>query len=111
MTQVARGLDPDGFLLLDVVVNGIVPESLADADLQVQVGGEPWGVQMGRARESGMSCPSPPRTAGPTFLPDSPAGSGAWPGWAQGRNNPTAGGRSDPASQTARGCPAGWKKS
>ncbi|XP_057580791.1 hemicentin-2 [Hippopotamus amphibius kiboko] len=36
MTQVARGLDPDGLLLLDVVVNGIVPESLADADLQVQ---------------------------------------------------------------------------
>ncbi|XP_073909095.1 hemicentin-2 isoform X2 [Castor canadensis] len=36
MTQVARGLDPDGLLLLDVVVNGVVPESLADADLQVQ---------------------------------------------------------------------------
>ncbi|XP_061289826.1 hemicentin-2 isoform X2 [Bos javanicus] len=36
MTQVARGLDPNGLLLLDVVVNGIVPESLADADLQVQ---------------------------------------------------------------------------
>ncbi|KAM5259263.1 hemicentin-2 isoform 1-T1 [Hipposideros larvatus] len=36
MTQVARGLDPNGLLLLDVVVNGVVPESLADADLQVQ---------------------------------------------------------------------------
>ncbi|XP_046530474.1 hemicentin-2 isoform X1 [Equus quagga] len=36
MTQVARGLDPDGLLLLDVMVNGVVPESLADADLQVQ---------------------------------------------------------------------------
>uniref|UniRef100_A0A452F193 Hemicentin 2 n=1 Tax=Capra hircus TaxID=9925 RepID=A0A452F193_CAPHI len=36
MTQVARGLDPDGLLLLDVAVNGVVPESLADADLQVQ---------------------------------------------------------------------------
>ncbi|XP_055255516.1 hemicentin-2 isoform X3 [Moschus berezovskii] len=36
MTQVARGLDPNGLLLLDVVVNGIIPESLADADLQVQ---------------------------------------------------------------------------
>ncbi|XP_008579907.1 PREDICTED: hemicentin-2 [Galeopterus variegatus] len=36
MTQVARGLDPDGLLLLDMVINGIVPESLADADLQVQ---------------------------------------------------------------------------
>lgn len=43
MTQVARGLDPNGLLLLDVVVNGVVPESLADADLQVQVWGEPWG--------------------------------------------------------------------
>nr|XP_021529801.1 hemicentin-2 [Aotus nancymaae] len=36
MTQVARGLDPDGLLLLDVVVDGSVPESLADADLHVQ---------------------------------------------------------------------------
>ncbi|XP_029776920.1 hemicentin-2, partial [Suricata suricatta] len=37
MTQEARGLDADGFLLLDVVVSGGVPESLADADLQVQL--------------------------------------------------------------------------
>ncbi|XP_012576655.1 PREDICTED: hemicentin-2 [Condylura cristata] len=36
MTQVARGLDPDGLLLLDVEVAGNVPESLAAADLQVQ---------------------------------------------------------------------------
>ncbi|KAB0366601.1 hypothetical protein FD754_010757, partial [Muntiacus muntjak] len=36
MTQVARGLDRNGLLLLDMVVNGNVPESLADADLQVQ---------------------------------------------------------------------------
>ncbi|XP_060056373.1 hemicentin-2 isoform X2 [Erinaceus europaeus] len=36
MTQVARGLDADGFLLLDVEVHGIIPDSLADADLQVQ---------------------------------------------------------------------------
>uniref|UniRef100_A0A2K6UV43 Hemicentin-2 n=1 Tax=Saimiri boliviensis boliviensis TaxID=39432 RepID=A0A2K6UV43_SAIBB len=36
MTQVARGLDPDGLLLLDVVVDGSVPESLADEDLHVQ---------------------------------------------------------------------------
>ncbi|KAM9642204.1 hemicentin-2 [Trichechus inunguis] len=36
MTQVARGLDPDGLLLLNVMVNGVIPESLADADLQVQ---------------------------------------------------------------------------
>lgn len=33
MTQVAHGLDPDGLLLLDVVVSGVVPKSLADADL------------------------------------------------------------------------------
>lgn len=39
MTQVARGLDPNGLLLLDMVVNGNIPESLADADLQVQVAG------------------------------------------------------------------------
>lgn len=43
MTQVVRGLDPDGLLLLDVVVNGVVPESLADADLQVQVRGQALG--------------------------------------------------------------------
>ncbi|XP_037653920.1 hemicentin-2 [Choloepus didactylus] len=36
MTQVARGLDPNGLLLLDVAVKGIIPESLAEADLQVQ---------------------------------------------------------------------------
>ncbi|XP_015423470.1 PREDICTED: hemicentin-2-like [Myotis davidii] len=36
MTQVARGLDPDGLLLLDVVVHGVIPESLADADLRAQ---------------------------------------------------------------------------
>ncbi|XP_054440698.1 hemicentin-2 [Pteronotus mesoamericanus] len=36
MTQVARGLDPNGFLLLDVAVNGVVPESLAGTDLRVQ---------------------------------------------------------------------------
>ncbi|KAM9207753.1 hemicentin-2 [Dugong dugon] len=36
MTQVARGLDPDGLLLLDMMVDGVIPESLADADLQVQ---------------------------------------------------------------------------
>lgn len=49
MTQVARGLDPNGLLLLDVAVNGVIPESLADADLQVQVG---W------TRENGYSAPS-----------------------------------------------------
>ncbi|XP_060245885.1 hemicentin-2 [Meriones unguiculatus] len=36
MTQVARGLGPDGLLLLDAKVNGMIPESLADADLQMQ---------------------------------------------------------------------------
>ncbi|XP_007942419.2 hemicentin-2 [Orycteropus afer afer] len=36
ITQVAQGLDPDGFLLLDMMVNGIIPKSLADADIQVQ---------------------------------------------------------------------------
>lgn len=45
MTQVARGLDPNGLLLLDVVVNGVVPESLADADLQVQVWAGPWDAR------------------------------------------------------------------
>lgn len=37
MTQVARGLDPDGFLLVNMKISGMIPESLADADLHVQV--------------------------------------------------------------------------
>ncbi|XP_058997342.1 hemicentin-2 [Mustela lutreola] len=36
MTQEAWGLDPDGLLLLDVEVSGGIPESLAEAELQVQ---------------------------------------------------------------------------
>ncbi|XP_039085354.1 hemicentin-2 [Hyaena hyaena] len=46
VAQEARGLDPDGLLLLDVVVSGGVPKSLADADLQVQDFEEQY-VQMG----------------------------------------------------------------
>uniref|UniRef100_F1S0Y1 Hemicentin-2 n=1 Tax=Sus scrofa TaxID=9823 RepID=F1S0Y1_PIG len=49
MTQVARGLDPNGLLLLDVAVNGVIPESLADADLQVQDFQEQY-VQVGPGR-------------------------------------------------------------
>lgn len=47
MTQVARGLDPAGLLLLDVVVNGVVPADLANAELHMQVGAGPergWGL-------------------------------------------------------------------
>ncbi|GAB1286208.1 Hemicentin-2 [Apodemus speciosus] len=36
MTQVARGLDPDGLLLVDMKIDGKIPESLADANLHVQ---------------------------------------------------------------------------
>ncbi|XP_069861249.1 hemicentin-2 [Dipodomys merriami] len=36
LTQAARGLDPHGFLLLDVAVHGAVPESLAGAELVLQ---------------------------------------------------------------------------
>jgi hypothetical protein len=72
MTQVARGLDPDGLLLLDVVVNGVVPESLADADLQVQVG--PCG---GVGERGGVSCSTIPKQSGPrSFLTPQPRGSG-----------------------------------
>lgn len=66
MTQVARGLDRNGLLLLDMVVNGNVPESLADADLQVQVGGWGWralGCAGGvgeREWEVLPQCPPPP---------------------------------------------------
>lgn len=50
MTQVARGLDPAGLLLLDVVVNGAVPADLADAELHMQVGG---GGERGRGLNMG----------------------------------------------------------
>ncbi|XP_012876738.1 PREDICTED: hemicentin-2 [Dipodomys ordii] len=36
LTQAAQGLDPQGFLLLDVAVQGAVPESLAEAELVLQ---------------------------------------------------------------------------
>lgn len=58
MTQVARGLDPDGLLLLDVAVHGVIPESLADADLRAQVRASP-GCTEGCVRVSGMSCLRP----------------------------------------------------
>lgn len=64
MTQVARGLDANGLLLLDVLVNGAVPETLADTELQVQVWASPgvhrWGARMGRVRKSGMCYPQLP---------------------------------------------------
>ena len=47
MTQGARGLDPNGLLLLDVAVNGGIPESLAGADLRVQVWGKPRVHRLG----------------------------------------------------------------
>lgn len=85
MTQVARGLDRNGLLLLDMVVNGNVPESLADADLQVQVGGWGWralGCAGGVGERVGGPAPMPPTpaTVAPSsrapFLPGPPAGSG-----------------------------------
>ncbi|XP_054980117.1 LOW QUALITY PROTEIN: hemicentin-2 [Sorex araneus] len=42
VTQVARGLDAEGFLILDAEVHGVIPESLAEADLQVQDFGEQY---------------------------------------------------------------------
>nr|XP_051696750.1 hemicentin-2 isoform X2 [Oryctolagus cuniculus] len=51
MTQVARGLDPAGLLLLDVVVNGVVPADLADAELHMQDFEERY-VQTGPGRLS-----------------------------------------------------------
>lgn len=91
MTQVARGLDPNGLLLLDVAVNGVVPESLADADLQVQVvGGR--GAALGcaggggeRGREALSLCPPPPPLSPASsqahFPSWTPSKGWAWPGW------------------------------
>lgn len=62
MTQEAWGLDPDGLLLLDVEVSGGIPESLAEAELQVQVGAGPmgWGCAGEKAGERRMSRPKHP---------------------------------------------------
>lgn len=75
MTQVAHGLDPDGLLLLDVVVSGVVPKSLADADLQVQVGAQPRACRWG-GFENGMCHPHHTLAARPPFLPDTQPGQG-----------------------------------
>lgn len=56
MTQVARGLDPAGLLLLDVVVNGVVPADLANEELHMQVGAGPCvgGAECGRGLSGGL---------------------------------------------------------
>lgn len=79
MTQVARGLDANGLLVLDVLVNGAIPETLADAELQVQVWASPgvhgWGARMGRVRKSRTCCPQPPPGSQARF----PSRAVAWP--------------------------------
>lgn len=37
LTQVARGLDSEGVLLIDIVINGFVPPSLSSSHLSLQV--------------------------------------------------------------------------
>lgn len=74
MTQEARGLDPDGLLLLDVVVSGVVPGSLADADLEAQVGTHPEACRWGWGA-NGMCCPRRP-----LLTPQAGAWGVAWPG-------------------------------
>lgn len=85
VAQEARGLDPDGLLLLDVVVSGGVPESLADADLQVQVGASPEDCRGGWGREWEE------RPQAPVLTPQ--RGAGAWPALSP------VGGALGPASQ------------
>lgn len=79
MTQVARGLDANGLLLLDVLVNGAVPETLADAELQVQVWANPGvhgrGARMGRVRKSRPCYPQLP----PGIQARFPSQGVAWP--------------------------------
>lgn len=81
MTQVAQGLDPHGLLLLDVVVNGVVPESLADADLQVQVRGQALGcADRMSERDRGAWLSSTPEQPGLLSLLTPPQGwATIWP--------------------------------
>lgn len=89
MTQVARGLDPNGLPLLDVAASvGAAPESLADADLQVQVVGA--GAALGCAgggrggREALSLCPTPPLSPASSqahFPSWTPSKGWAWLGW------------------------------
>lgn len=37
VTHVARGLDSEGVLLLDIVINGFVPPSLSSSHVNLQV--------------------------------------------------------------------------
>lgn len=41
VTHVARGLDSEGVLLLDIVINGFVPPSLSSSHVSLQVGSLP----------------------------------------------------------------------
>ncbi|XP_012862831.2 hemicentin-2 [Echinops telfairi] len=67
MTQVAQGLDDNGFLLLDMMVNGIIPESLAVEDLHMQDFQEQY-VQTGPGQLFVGSTPHFLHGGRPTFL-------------------------------------------
>ncbi|XP_075415669.1 hemicentin-2 [Tenrec ecaudatus] len=67
MTQVAQGLDANGFLLLDMMVNGIIPENLVDEDLHMQDFQEQY-VQTGPGQLFVGSTPHFLHGGRPTFL-------------------------------------------
>ncbi|XP_024909219.1 hemicentin-1 [Cynoglossus semilaevis] len=67
LTHVARGLDPEGVLLLDVVINGYVPPSLSSSHLSLQEFDESY-VQTGRGQLYSWSSQTHHRGAQPLVL-------------------------------------------
>uniref|UniRef100_A0A1A8CM87 Hemicentin 1 n=1 Tax=Nothobranchius kadleci TaxID=1051664 RepID=A0A1A8CM87_NOTKA len=55
LTHIARGLDSEGVLLIDIVINGFIPASLASSHLSLQEFDESY-VQTGRGEEGPWCC-------------------------------------------------------
>uniref|UniRef100_A0A8D2ZR19 Hemicentin-1 n=1 Tax=Scophthalmus maximus TaxID=52904 RepID=A0A8D2ZR19_SCOMX len=67
LTHVARGLDPEGVLLIDIVVNGFVPPSLSSSHLSLQEFDESY-VQTGQGQLYSWSSQAHQRGGNPMVL-------------------------------------------
>ncbi|XP_023814399.1 hemicentin-1 [Oryzias latipes] len=67
LTHVARGLDPEGVLLIDIVINGFVPPSLSSSHLSLQEFDESY-VQTGQGELYSWSSQTHQRGGSPMVL-------------------------------------------
>ncbi|XP_058491292.1 hemicentin-1 [Solea solea] len=67
LTHVARGLDSEGVLLIDIVINGFVPPSLSSSHLSLQEFDESY-VQTGRGQLHSWSSQAHQREGNPVVL-------------------------------------------